>query len=49
MYEIAEREDISLKYLDQIIRPLTRAGYIKFFRGTLPAKSTPKSLKGVRL
>ena len=31
--EIASRQDISLKYLEQIIRPLKEAGYIKSFRG----------------
>ena len=31
--EIANRQDISLKYLEQIIRPLKKAGYVKSFRG----------------
>jgi Rrf2 family protein len=31
--EIARRQNISLKYLEQIIRPLKRADYIKSFRG----------------
>jgi Rrf2 family protein len=31
--EIASRQDVSLKYLEQIIRPLKEAGYIKSFRG----------------
>jgi Rrf2 family protein len=31
--EIAERQDISLKYLEQIIRPLKKANYIKSYRG----------------
>lgn len=31
--EIANRQGISLKYLEQIIRPLKQAGYIKSFRG----------------
>ena len=31
--EIANRQNISLKYLEQIIRPLKQAGYIKSFRG----------------
>lgn len=31
--EIANRQDISLKYLEQIIRPLQKADYIKSFRG----------------
>ncbi len=31
--EIANRQDISLKYLEQIIRPLKQAGYVKSFRG----------------
>jgi Rrf2 family protein len=32
--EIARRQNISLKYLEQIIRPLKRAHYIKSFRGS---------------
>jgi Rrf2 family transcriptional regulator, iron-sulfur cluster assembly transcription factor len=32
--EIARRQNISLKYLEQIIRPLKRAQYIKSFRGS---------------
>ena len=31
--EIAKRQNISLKYLEQIIRPLKQAGYVKSFRG----------------
>jgi len=31
--EIANRQNISLKYLEQIIRPLKQADYIKSFRG----------------
>ncbi len=31
--EIANRQNISLKYLEQIIRPLKKAEYIKSFRG----------------
>ena len=31
--EIATRQNISLKYLEQIIRPLKQAGYVKSFRG----------------
>lgn len=31
--EIAKRQNISLKYLEQIIRPLKKADYIKSFRG----------------
>lgn len=31
--EIANRQNISLKYLEQIIRPLKKADYIKSFRG----------------
>jgi Rrf2 family transcriptional regulator, iron-sulfur cluster assembly transcription factor len=31
--EIAKRQNISLKYLEQIIRPLKKAGYITSFRG----------------
>jgi Rrf2 family protein len=32
--EIARRQNISLKYLEQIIRPLKRANYIRSFRGS---------------
>jgi len=31
--EIANRQNISLKYLEQIIRPLKKADYIQSFRG----------------
>jgi len=31
--EIARRQKISLKYLEQIIRPLKKAGLVKSFRG----------------
>ena len=31
--EIAKRQKISLKYLEQIIRPLKKAGFVKSFRG----------------
>ena len=31
--EIADRQGISLKYLEQIIRPLKKADYVKSFRG----------------
>jgi len=31
--EIAHRQNISLKYLEQIIRPLKKANYVKSFRG----------------
>ena len=31
--EIANRQNISLKYLEQIIRPLKQAGFVKSFRG----------------
>ncbi len=31
--EIARRQNISLKYLEQIVRPLKRADYIRSFRG----------------
>jgi Rrf2 family protein len=31
--EIAKRQKISLKYLEQIIRPLKKADYVKSFRG----------------
>jgi Rrf2 family protein len=31
--DIARRQNISLKYLEQIIRPLKKADYVKSFRG----------------
>jgi len=31
--EIAKRQNISLKYMEQIIRPLKKADYIRSFRG----------------
>jgi Rrf2 family protein len=31
--DIAKRQNISVKYLEQIIRPLKKANYIKSFRG----------------
>ena len=31
--EIANRQKVSLKYLEQIIRPLKKAGFVKSFRG----------------
>ncbi len=31
--DIARRQNVSLKYLEQIIRPLKKANYIKSFRG----------------
>ena len=31
--EVAERESISLKYLEQVVRPLVQAGYLKSVRG----------------
>ena len=31
--EVANRQKISLKYLEQIIRPLKQAGFVKSFRG----------------
>jgi Rrf2 family protein len=31
--EIANRQNISLKYLEQIIRPLKKADYVKSYRG----------------
>ena len=31
--EIAKRQKISLKYLEQIIRPLKKADYVRSFRG----------------
>ena len=34
MGEIAKRQKISLKYLEQIIRPLKKAGLVKSFRKT---------------
>ena len=34
MKEIAKREGISVKYMEQIIPMLTKAGYLKSFRGS---------------
>ena len=31
--EIANRQKISLKYLEQIVRPLKKAGFVKSYRG----------------
>jgi len=31
--DISERQDITVKYLEQIVIPLTRAGYLKSSRG----------------
>ena len=31
--DIARREDMPLKYLEQLVRPLTRAGLLKSVRG----------------
>lgn len=31
--DIAKRQNVSLKYLEQIIRPLKKADYVKSFRG----------------
>lgn len=33
--EISERQNITVKYLEQIITPLVRAGYIESYRGNL--------------
>jgi len=32
--DIAKRQNVSVKYLEQIIRPLKKANYIKSFRGS---------------
>jgi Rrf2 family iron-sulfur cluster assembly transcriptional regulator len=32
--DIAKRQNISVKYLEQIIRPLKKANYVKSFRGS---------------
>ena len=31
--EISQRQNITIKYLEQIVTPLLRAGYVKSFRG----------------
>jgi Rrf2 family protein len=41
--EIANRQGISLKYLEQIIRPLKTAGYVKSFRGAKGGHMLTKS------
>lgn len=33
LHDIAERQGISFKYLEQIVPPLTKAGYLKSVRG----------------
>jgi Rrf2 family iron-sulfur cluster assembly transcriptional regulator len=41
--EIANRQNISLKYLEQIIRPLKKANFIKSFRGAKGGHMLTKS------
>jgi Rrf2 family protein len=53
--DIAKRQDISVKYLEQIIIPLKKAGYIKSLRGAKgghilakpPEKITVKEIVGL--
>jgi len=41
--EIAKKEDISLKYLEQVINPLRAAGLVKSIRGSKGGYSLAKS------
>ena len=45
--EIANRQNISLKYLEQIIRPLKKAGFVKSFRGAKGGHILNKSPKEI--
>ena len=53
--DISKRQDISVKYLEQIVSPLTKAGLIRSIRGAQggyslvypPEKYTPKDILSV--
>ncbi len=47
--EIAEKEDISLKYLEQVIVPLRTAGLVKSIRGSKGGYSLAKSPSEISL
>ena len=40
--QVASRQQISVKYLEQIVNILTRAGYVKSMRGARGDTSWPK-------
>lgn len=44
---ISQRQDISDKYLEQIITQLSRAGLVKSARGTRAAICLPKSRRNI--
>ena len=46
--DIAARQDISDKYLEQIISSLNKAGYVKSIRGPQGDISWPKILPAIR-
>ena len=50
LHDIAERQGVSFKYLEQIVPPLTKAGYLKSVRGAnggyLLAKEPSQSTTG---
>lgn len=43
--EIAERQNISVKYLEQIVTPLSKAGLVKSVRGAMGGYSLNKDAK----
>ena len=45
--EIAKRQNISLKYLEQIIRPLKKADYVKSYRGARGGHILNKAPDGI--
>lgn len=46
--EIADREDISLKYLEQLVRPLMQAGYLRSVRGKAGGYALAKPADEIR-
>ncbi len=49
IYDIAKRQDISVKYLEQLIIPLKKAKYIKSVRGPKGGHMLAKPLKEVTI
>ena len=47
--EIAERQEISEKYMEQIMPILTISGYVKSFRGNTVVICWHKNLKNIQL
>ena len=43
MRDVAERQNISIKYLEQIVSILTRVGYLKSVRGAQAVTDSQKS------